>query len=248
MIIMMNVSADVNVAVVVGARDVIGAAVVDACAARGDVVVPVDADIASFDELCIVADSVAAEHPAVHTLVNCHFAIDWTNFRDATFESWEHVVRTNVLGPVAASKAFLPLLEAARGGASIVHLGSVDGFQGNPHVASYSASKGAIPSLTHVMADALAPFDIRVNCVARAAVADPSIDAGVAVTRDGDDTAAPAGPSGGDRRGRAVPLVAGGVVHHRLDDRRRRRPHRPDPRHRPPLTLSGGGWRVRSRS
>jgi len=175
---MMNVSAAVNVAVVVGARDVIGAAVVDACAARGDVVVPVDADISSFDELCVVADSVAAEHPAVHTLVNCHFAIDWTNFRDATFESWEHVVRTNVLGPVAASKAFLPLLEAA-GGASIVHLGSVDGFQGNPHVASYSASKGAIPSLTHVMADALAPFDIRVNCVARAAVADPSIDAGL---------------------------------------------------------------------
>ena len=158
--------------------DVIGAAVVDACVARGDVVVPVDTDIASFDELCIVADSVAAEHPAVHTLVNCHFAIDWTNFRDATFDSWEHVVRTNVLGPVAASKAFLPLLEAA-GGASIVHLGSVDGFQGNPHVASYSASKGAIPSLTHVMADALAPFDIRVNCVARAAVADPSIDAGL---------------------------------------------------------------------
>jgi len=48
---MMNVSAAVNVAVVVGARDVVGAAVVDACAARGDVVVPVDTGIASFDEL-----------------------------------------------------------------------------------------------------------------------------------------------------------------------------------------------------
>jgi NAD(P)-dependent dehydrogenase (short-subunit alcohol dehydrogenase family) len=172
---MMNVPANVNVAVVVNAADVIGSAVVDACTARGDVVIPVDGDIASFDELCAVARTVAAEHRAIHTLVNCHFAIEWTSFRDATFDSWERVVRTNVLGPVAASKAFLPLLEAARG-ASIVHLGSVDGFQGNPHVASYSASKGAIPSLTHVMADALAPFAIRVNCIARAAVADPAID------------------------------------------------------------------------
>jgi NAD(P)-dependent dehydrogenase (short-subunit alcohol dehydrogenase family) len=163
--------------VVVGAGDLIGAAVDAACTGRGDVVVPIeeaDVDIASFDELAAVAATVAAEHRAVHALVNCHFAIDWTGFRDATIEAWERVVRTNVIGPVAASKAFLPLLEAA-GGASIVHLGSVDGFQGNPHVPSYSASKGAMPSLTHVMADALAPAAIRVNCVARAAVADPAI-------------------------------------------------------------------------
>ena len=62
--------------------------------------------------------------------------------------SWEGVVRTNVLGPVVATKAFLPLLEAAgqAGGAAIVNLGSIDGAQGNPKVPSYSASKGAIPA------------------------------------------------------------------------------------------------------
>jgi NAD(P)-dependent dehydrogenase (short-subunit alcohol dehydrogenase family) len=193
-------SAPVNVTVVVGAGDVIGTAVAAACARRGDVVIAVDAtssgaeaaaaaatiaggeafafvaDIASFDELAAVAAAVAGTHDAIHTLVNCHFAIDWTGFRDSTVDAWERVVRTNVIGPVAASKAFLPLLQAA-GEASIVHLGSVDGFQGNPHVPSYSASKGAVVPLTHVMADELAPAGIRVNCVARAAVVDPAVSA-----------------------------------------------------------------------
>ena len=119
---------------------------------------------------------MAAEHDAVRALVNCHFAIEWSSLRDSTVDGWEAVVRTNVLGPVVATKAFLPLLDAAGadGGAAVVHLGSIDGFQGNPWVPSYSASKGAIPPLTHVMADELAPAGIRVNCVARAAVFDPA--------------------------------------------------------------------------
>src|SRR5262245_62145794 len=120
---MMIMDAGVNVSVIVGAGDPIGAAVAAACGRRGDVVITVDgaddatfaADIASFDGLTAVAEAVAAEYAAVRTLVNCHFAIDWANFRDSTIDAWERVVHTNVLGPVAASKAFLPLLEAAEG-------------------------------------------------------------------------------------------------------------------------------------
>jgi NAD(P)-dependent dehydrogenase (short-subunit alcohol dehydrogenase family) len=192
-----------HVAVVVGTADVVGRAVAAALGAQRHIVVAVDrsgpaaeraagdasraggeglpfaADISSLDDLAGVAASVGADHAMVHTLVNCHFDIDWTGFRDSSIDTWERVLRTNVIGPVAASKAFLPLLAAggAAGGSSIVHLGSVDGVHGNPHVPSYSASKGAIAALTHVMADELAPIGIRVNCVARAAVADPAVRA-----------------------------------------------------------------------
>lgn len=191
--------------VVVGVADVIGRAVAVAYASGGDapLVVVVDpseaaaraaadaveaaggrarwfaVDVTDLDAMAPVAAAVGAEVPAVSVLVNCHFGIDWALLRDSTMEAWEDVVRTNVLGPVVATKAFLSLLEAAGAGdgdgAAIVHLGSIDGFQGNPKVPSYSASKGAIPVLTHVMADELAAAGIRVNCVARAAVADPSI-------------------------------------------------------------------------
>ena len=86
-------------------------------------------------------------------------------------------MRTNVLGPVSPPRRSSPTLDAAgdAGGAAIVHLGSIDGFQGDPKVPSYSTSKGSIPALTHVMADELAPAGIRVNCVASAAVACPAI-------------------------------------------------------------------------
>lgn len=191
----------VRVAVVAGVGDVVGPACAVALAEVAPVVVVIDpseqaveqtrvaveavggearcftADLSDLVTMEEVAASVAADHPAVHVLANCHLGIDWTSLRASSMASWDHVVRTNILGPVATTKAFLPLLEAAGvdGGAAVVNLGSIDGFQGNPKVPSYSASKGAIPALTHVMADELAPVGIRVNCVARAAVEDPSV-------------------------------------------------------------------------
>ena len=186
-----------NVAVVVGVGDVVGRACAEVFASHADVVVVVDssqqaaedaaaavegiggkarrfvADVTDLGAMERVAGAVAvgAGTGAVHALVNCHFDIEWASVRDSSMASWERVVRTNVLGPVVATKAFLPLLEAA-GGAAVVNLGSIDGALGNPNVPSYSASKGAVPPLTHVLADELAPLGIRVNCVARAAVDD----------------------------------------------------------------------------
>jgi NAD(P)-dependent dehydrogenase (short-subunit alcohol dehydrogenase family) len=184
-----------RVVVVVGVADVVGRACAVAFAQRAQLVVVVDAfepaaqaaaaavedaggearsftaDIADLAALTTVAGALAVDHPVVHVLVNAHFGIDWSSFAESPMAAWEEVIRTNVIGPVAATKAFLGLLERA-GGAAVVHLGSIDGFQGNPRVPSYSASKGAIPALTHVMADELAVLDIRVNAVARAAVED----------------------------------------------------------------------------
>jgi NAD(P)-dependent dehydrogenase (short-subunit alcohol dehydrogenase family) len=97
-------------------------------------------------------------------------ALDWASIEDSDIERWSEVCRVNILGPVVSTKVFLPLLRQSAGG-SIVHLGSIDGLLGNPRVPSYSASKGAIVPLTHVMAHELAADHIRVNCVARAAVA-----------------------------------------------------------------------------
>src|SRR5262249_43288311 len=85
-------------------------------------------------------------------------------------EEWEHSLHLNLTGPFLATRAFLPLLKAAHG-AAVVHLGSIDGFQGNPSVVAYSAAKGGLVPLTHVMASALGRYVIRVNCVARALVA-----------------------------------------------------------------------------
>jgi NAD(P)-dependent dehydrogenase (short-subunit alcohol dehydrogenase family) len=106
----------------------------------------------------------------VDVLVNAQNVLHWTSIEDSSAAQWNEALRTNLLGPIMSAKAFLPLLKKADPGA-IVLIGSVDGTLGNARVPTYSVSKGGLVPLTHVMADEFAAFGIRVNCVARAAVA-----------------------------------------------------------------------------
>ncbi len=125
------------------------------------------------DAMRRIAGALGEGWPPVRALVNAHMAIEAITIRDSTLADWERVLRSNVLGPIAACQAFLPALEAAGGGA-IVLMGSIDGFLGNPAFPSYSVSKGALIPLTHVMADELGAHGVRVNCVARAIIVDPA--------------------------------------------------------------------------
>jgi NAD(P)-dependent dehydrogenase (short-subunit alcohol dehydrogenase family) len=118
---------------------------------------------------------VARRSNAVHALVNCQMHAEMANVDDLTLEVWERSLRINLTAPLFATKAFLPLLRAA-GDAAVVHLGSVDGSMGNPRLVAYSAAKGGLVPLTHVMAHQLGADGIRVNCVARALVAAPPPD------------------------------------------------------------------------
>jgi NAD(P)-dependent dehydrogenase (short-subunit alcohol dehydrogenase family) len=156
-------------AVVVGAGNEIGAACARRLDDEGAVVVRVEDE--AVDEAALADARTWCEQSdnAVDVLVNCHMALDWRSIEESDLAAWMETFRTNLLGPVACSKAFLPLLRQSGRGA-IVHIGSIDGVLGNPRVPSYSASKGALVPLTHVMAHEFAPYGIRVNCVARAAV------------------------------------------------------------------------------
>jgi NAD(P)-dependent dehydrogenase (short-subunit alcohol dehydrogenase family) len=141
----------------------------DAARTAGPATIGAVADVADLESLRTIADDLSGAAVDVDTLVNAHFAIDVASVEASTMDEWRSVLVTNVLGPVAATKAFLPLLRAV-GGACVVHIGSVDGTLGNPLVPSYSASKGSLTALTHVMAHEFGPDGVRVNCVARAAV------------------------------------------------------------------------------
>ena len=85
---------------------------------------------------------------------------------------WSEVVETNVLGPFQFVRAVVPHLRAA-GGGSIVMASSAMAFASSPSAALYSASKGAILSMTKSLAVELAPEGIRVNCFAPGTVRTP---------------------------------------------------------------------------
>jgi NAD(P)-dependent dehydrogenase (short-subunit alcohol dehydrogenase family) len=157
-------------AVVVGVGNPLGRACAERLEADGACVVEIDESICDIAAEASMAPFLGRCGPRAHVLVNCHFEVDWTTVEDSDYAAWERSVRINLLGPFVCTKLFLPLLRAA-GSASVVHLGSIDGTLGNPRVPAYSAAKGGLVPLTHVMAHEFARYGIRVNCVARAAVA-----------------------------------------------------------------------------
>ncbi|WP_405141333.1 SDR family oxidoreductase [Sphaerisporangium sp. NBC_01403] len=79
-------------------------------------------------------------------------------------EEWFRVLDVNLLGIVRVTRAALPYLRASEH-ASVVNTCSIAATAGLPNRALYSASKGAILSLTLAMATDHIAEGIRVNCV-----------------------------------------------------------------------------------
>jgi 2-keto-3-deoxy-L-fuconate dehydrogenase len=77
---------------------------------------------------------------------------------------WRRVLDVNVLGLVRVTRAALPALRRSSS-AAIVNTCSIAATAGLPNRALYSASKGAVLSLTLAMAADLLPDGIRVNAV-----------------------------------------------------------------------------------
>lgn len=69
----------------------------------------------------------------------------------------------NVIGVVAATQAFAPLLLRAKG--VVVNIGSISGAVPNPWQGVYSASKSATNQITRILRLELAPFDVKVVLV-----------------------------------------------------------------------------------
>ena len=83
---------------------------------------------------------------------------------DASEEDWHKVLNINVVGTSRVSAAAMPLLRKSNSPA-IVNTCSIAATAGIPKRAVYSASKGAIMSLTLAMAADHVKEGIRVNCV-----------------------------------------------------------------------------------
>jgi NAD(P)-dependent dehydrogenase (short-subunit alcohol dehydrogenase family) len=90
-------------------------------------------------------------------------------------EEWARVLNINVTGIARVSAAALPWLRRSSC-AAIINLCSIAALNGLPQRALYSASKGAVLSLTYAMATDHVREGIRVNCVSPGTVATPFVD------------------------------------------------------------------------
>lgn len=163
-------------AIVTGGASGIGAAIADRLAAGGAKVAVLDLDpsgTSHFGVECNVADDAsvrAAVDAAARQFGGLDVVInnagigaqgDVTANDDA---EWHRVFDVNVLGIVRVSRAALPHLRNSSA-AAIVNTCSIAATAGLPQRALYSASKGAVLSLTLAMAADHIREGIRVNCV-----------------------------------------------------------------------------------
>ena len=90
-------------------------------------------------------------------------------------ELWDRVMAVNVRGVFLVARAVLPAMIAARGG-SIINMSSCIAEIGLVNRASYTASKGAVLSLTRQMQADYAQYGIRVNALLPGTIHTPFVD------------------------------------------------------------------------
>jgi 3-oxoacyl-[acyl-carrier protein] reductase len=78
------------------------------------------------------------------------------------------VFHSNVVGAIMLTQASLAPLRAARG--AVIFIGSVHSQRAFPGASPYAATKGAVETLTGVLAAELGPSGVRVSCVRPGAV------------------------------------------------------------------------------
>lgn len=160
-------------AIVTGGASGIGASVVTQLRARGFDVVVLDRD--ESDGVVVDVTDAAGVDAAVQEAAKRLGGIDVVvnnagvgaqgTVADNSDEEWHRVFDINVVGMVRVSRAALPFLRESPN-AAIVNTCSVAATAGLPQRALYSATKGAVMSLTLAMAADHVREGIRVNCVA----------------------------------------------------------------------------------
>ena len=109
-------------------------------------------------------EQVAAAMNGVEILVNAAGIGSTTDAPNTPLEVWEDVFAVNARGTFLCCKHAIPAMKA-RGGGAIVNVASVAALVGLKNRAAYSASKGAVVSLTRALAIDHAGDGIRVNAV-----------------------------------------------------------------------------------
>jgi NAD(P)-dependent dehydrogenase (short-subunit alcohol dehydrogenase family) len=137
-------------------------AAADALRAVGHEVDAVAGDLTSVEACREVVRSVVARRGGIDILVNNAGNTARGSLEDSTVEFWDAMMAVNLRAP------FLCLQEAvrsmkARGGGSIINIGSINAYVGLANLGPYSVSKGGLMTLTKNGAVALARYRIRVN-------------------------------------------------------------------------------------
>jgi 3-oxoacyl-[acyl-carrier protein] reductase len=135
------------------------------CEARGATVLVLAGDVSRDEDCRAMAAAIEQAFGGLNGLVN---NAGTTRFAPAgdldavTADDFHAIYAVNVIGTWQMTRACAPMLRAAQG--AVVNVSSASALNGGGSSPAYSASKGALNTMTMGLARALAP-DVRVNAI-----------------------------------------------------------------------------------
>ena len=132
-------------------------------------------DVSKEPDVANMVQAAVSSFGGIDILVNNAAAFVFRQVEDVTDSDWQRVISVNLMGAAYCTKHVLPAMKA-RGGGSIVNMGSIGGLTAQPASVPYGVSKSALIQLTRDTARDLSTHEIRVNCVCPGSTMTPAFD------------------------------------------------------------------------
>jgi 3-oxoacyl-[acyl-carrier protein] reductase len=130
---------------------------------QGGTAVAVQGDVSKASDVQRIFAETKKAFGRLDVLVNNAGVYQFAALGEITEEQFHRQFNTNVLGLILATQEAAKLFGPE--GGSIINIGSTASSMTPPTTAVYTATKGAVDAVTHVLAKELGPKKIRVNSI-----------------------------------------------------------------------------------
>ncbi|MFD1096857.1 SDR family NAD(P)-dependent oxidoreductase [Salegentibacter chungangensis] len=110
-------------------------------------------DITKPEDLKKVTDFISSNWDQVDVLINNAGALLNKPFADTSLEEFENVYKTNVYGVVGVTQKLIPFMDKNGHVVTVSSMGGVQGSMKFAGLSAYSSSKGAVITLTELLAE-----------------------------------------------------------------------------------------------
>jgi 3-oxoacyl-[acyl-carrier protein] reductase len=131
--------------------------------AAGGQAIAVQGDVSKSADVKHLFAETAKAFGKLDVLVNNAGVYKFAPLEETTEAEYQRQFSTNVLGPLQATREALPLF--GPGGGSVINISSIVSRMGIPGSAIYAGTKGALDTITLVLASELGARKIRVNAI-----------------------------------------------------------------------------------
>ncbi|GAA0747142.1 SDR family oxidoreductase [Gaetbulibacter jejuensis] len=127
-------------------------------------------DLCNDDDYQKVEQFIKNEWNHVDVLINNAGSLLNKPFSETTMDDFEHVYKTNVFGVAEMTRVVLPFMKSDGHVVTISSMGGIQGSMKFPGLAAYSSSKGAVITLTELLAEEYKNSGPQFNVLALGAV------------------------------------------------------------------------------